>query len=187
MRARTAYISSFGTTSILVAASLLMLGLVSAIVGFHGFPGSSRGEGVTSVPLAPPTRDLRVARHVTRDALGRTASSRVRARAAGRRRGSARGVVKLPSMHPSATVGVVKITPGAPAGGAPQGPVATPPAKAPAAPAPPSTGLPLPPPPDATSIVGGLVGDPPPPPVSGPIEVGINVGGTQISLVGPGD
>jgi hypothetical protein len=54
MRARPAYISSLGTTAILVAAALLMLAVVSAIVAFRGWPGSATGDGgVQSVPLAP--------------------------------------------------------------------------------------------------------------------------------------
>src|SRR4051812_46824138 len=54
MRARPAYISSLGTTAILVAAALMMLAVVSAIVAFRGWPGSATGDGgVQSVPLAP--------------------------------------------------------------------------------------------------------------------------------------
>lgn len=53
MRARFAYISSLGTTAILVAAALLMLAVVGAIVAFHGWPGTADGQTVDSVPLAP--------------------------------------------------------------------------------------------------------------------------------------
>jgi hypothetical protein len=61
MRARFAYITSLGTTAILVAAALLMLGVVGAIVAFHGWPGSAQGKGVRSLPLAPTGPNARVA------------------------------------------------------------------------------------------------------------------------------
>jgi len=61
MRARIAYITSLGTTAILVAAALLMLGVVGAIVAFHGWPGSAAGKGVRALPLAPSGPNARVA------------------------------------------------------------------------------------------------------------------------------
>jgi hypothetical protein len=61
MRARFAYISSLGTTAILVAAALLMLVLVGAIVGFRGWPGGAGDSPVHSVPLAPSAPSDRVA------------------------------------------------------------------------------------------------------------------------------
>jgi hypothetical protein len=51
MRARAAYISSLGTTGILVAAALLMLALVSALVAFRGWPGGM-ADSIASVPVA---------------------------------------------------------------------------------------------------------------------------------------
>lgn len=51
MRARVAYLSSLGTTAILVAAALLMLAVVGAIVAFRAWPDAANGEGVQSVPL----------------------------------------------------------------------------------------------------------------------------------------
>jgi hypothetical protein len=68
MRPRSAYISSLGTTAILVAAALLMLAVVGAIVAFRGWPGGEAGASVQSVPLAPPTASAQVAlvRPVTR-------------------------------------------------------------------------------------------------------------------------
>ena len=56
MRARVAYISSFGTTAILVAAALFILAVVGTIVAFRGWPGGSGGAQVQSVPLAPPAQ-----------------------------------------------------------------------------------------------------------------------------------
>jgi hypothetical protein len=61
MRARFAYISSLGTTAILVAAALLMLAVVSAIVAFRGWPGQASTGGVQTVPLAPGGAAERVA------------------------------------------------------------------------------------------------------------------------------
>src|SRR3954463_6374740 len=61
MRARFAYISSLGTTAILVAAALLMLAVVSAIVAFRGWPGQASSGGVQTVPLAPGDATKRVA------------------------------------------------------------------------------------------------------------------------------
>src|SRR5207237_977628 len=51
MRARAAYISSLGTTGILVSSALFMLTMVSALVAFRGWPGVTPGGGVQAVPL----------------------------------------------------------------------------------------------------------------------------------------
>jgi hypothetical protein len=94
MRARTAYISSIGTTTILVGASLLMLALVSALVAFHGWPDRAGGRTVPSVGLdatpQPVFRLVRVAQP----------TPYVRVLAGGRALGSR-----------AATVGLVKIVP----------------------------------------------------------------------------
>jgi hypothetical protein len=91
MRARVAYMSSLGTTAILVAAALLMLAVVGAIVAFRGWPGGADGPGVQSVPLAPaaPTRVALVRRVATGTRIVRTSASRA---AVGRV--SSAGVVK---------------------------------------------------------------------------------------------
>src|SRR3954470_13087275 len=70
MPVRAAYIRSLSTTSILVAAALLMLGVVSALVGFHGWPQGAVGETVRSVPLQPaPQPVLRNVSSVRRTTL----------------------------------------------------------------------------------------------------------------------
>ena len=51
MQGRAAYIRSFGTTGILVAAALLMLTTVGALVAYDGWPERTVGEPVTSVPV----------------------------------------------------------------------------------------------------------------------------------------
>lgn len=51
MRARTAYISSLGTTGVLIAAALAMLVLVGALVAFDRWPSHAVAEAET-VPIA---------------------------------------------------------------------------------------------------------------------------------------
>ena len=98
MRARIAYITSLGTTAILVAAALLMLGVVGAIVAFHGWPGSAAGKGVRSLPLAPSGPNARVAlvrrAKITRTTKLSRSSKGITSLA---RKASTRGLVKLPS------------------------------------------------------------------------------------------
>jgi hypothetical protein len=55
MRARSAYIRSFGVTGILVSASVIMLAIVSAIVAFDGWPSSASAARVESVAVHVPS------------------------------------------------------------------------------------------------------------------------------------
>src|SRR3954453_9090937 len=109
MRARVAYISSLGTTAILVAAALLMLAVVGAIIAFRGWPGAAKGAGVQSVPLTPPltraSATLVVARGHHASAVGRARPVAARAR-----RLSTAGLVK--QVGPGVVRGVVKVTSG---------------------------------------------------------------------------
>ena len=109
MRARVAYISSLGTTAILVAAALLMLAVVGAIVAFKGWPGAANGAGVQSVPLTTPLTRASATLFVTRP--GRRANV-VRTRAAALTRSAGRlstaGLVK----QVGPVSGVVKVTSG---------------------------------------------------------------------------
>jgi hypothetical protein len=112
MRARVAYISSLGTTAILVAAALLMLAVVGAIVAFRGWPGAANADGVQSVPLAPSF--TRASASVVSTRVHRAASV-VRSTArpvASRRTGrlSTVGLVKV--VGPSVVPGIVKATSG---------------------------------------------------------------------------
>jgi hypothetical protein len=190
MRAHVAYISSLGTTAILVAASVMMLVVVGAIVGFRGWPGGVDGAGVQQVPLAPATTPARVAlvrrgtpvRRIVRAGASRTAARPV----------STVGLVKSVTVGPSVVPGLVMvpvsaapmhpvsahpIVPGNPLAGSPGGPA--PPQGGPSPPGgPPSVpnaGGPLPvpvgtpavPPPSSDQVmtmVGGLLASPPPPP-----------------------
>jgi hypothetical protein len=123
MRARAAYIRSLGTTSILVAAALLMLGVVGALVGFHGWPAGAVGETVPAVPLTPtPQPVLSAVRDVRKtDAVTRVANTP--------RRASTAGLVKVVPVSTPHTVGTPEVfTPGhtGPASGAPPAAAAPP-------------------------------------------------------------
>src|SRR4051794_427609 len=109
MRARVAYISSLGTTAILVAAALLMLAVVSAIVAFRGWPGGATGSGdVQSVPLSPHGTAERAAlvRHVPKaHGVERSNASRAGQPAAARRAVSTAGLVKEQANGPRVVPG----------------------------------------------------------------------------------
>ena len=113
MRARVAYISSLGTTAILVAAALLMLAVVGAIVTFKGWPGAANADGVRSVPLPPSftraSATLVAARPHRRAGLVRSAA--LAARVGGRRLSTA-GLVKQTGPGAGGVAGVVKVTSG---------------------------------------------------------------------------
>ncbi|MEA2450558.1 MAG: hypothetical protein QOG63_2490 [Thermoleophilaceae bacterium] len=130
MRARAAFISSLGTTGILVAAALLMLAVVSALVAFRGWPGGM-SDSVASVPAGnaggTPVALTQVRHVVTpkaavvREVRGASSASRP----------SAAGLVKTTSVD-RAPAGVVKVPPGVHMS---LPPVATPTVRAPMQPA----------------------------------------------------
>jgi hypothetical protein len=143
MRARVAYISSLGTTAILVGAALLMLALVGAIVAFRGWPGQADGAGVQSVPLGPgaasaPAVLVRPVAATSRVVRARAnpvaASARARLSTAGLVKQAGPAVVSGLVMDPVPAASMHPVTP-QPGGG-------TPPAAAqpPLAPKPPSPG-----------------------------------------------
>jgi hypothetical protein len=193
MRARAAYISSVGTTSILVVSAVLLLAVVSALVAFRGWPGHTAGDAVASVPVessAPPVDVRRVAK------LPVVRARRVSAvaHAVVTRRLSTAGLVKDPIARGRAIDGVVavegpRMTPVQQA--APQPP--PPPVVAPEPPAPPSTpDLPVPPG-DLDPVIGGLVDTVTPPagtesPVmidAQPGELTVAVGQTSVGVAFP--
>jgi hypothetical protein len=92
MRVRVAYISSLGTTAILVAAAFTLLTVVGTIVAFKGWPGSA-GSSVQSVPLAPAVSPARVAL-VRRAPAAQHVVRKATARASARRHASTAGLVK---------------------------------------------------------------------------------------------
>jgi hypothetical protein len=111
MRARFAYISSLGTTAILVAAALLMLAVVSAIVAFRGWPGGSGDAGqVHSVPLAPggASKTVALVRRPSGVARGVERSGRAGG-AASRAGASTAGLVKAEATGPRTVPGLVMV------------------------------------------------------------------------------
>lgn len=113
MQARAAYIRSFGTTGILVAAALLMLATVGALVAYDGWPDRTGGDPVASVPVQTP-RDVRAARSV---AAPSPAAARLIAPAAAAATAGTPvpGLVRDVSARSQSTVGLVKV-PAPPAG-----------------------------------------------------------------------
>jgi hypothetical protein len=114
MRARAAYISSFGTTTILVGAALLMLAVGSAIVAYRGWPGSASGSSVETLPLGPHAH--RAASVVRTASAGGLTRGRASLAARARRPVSTAGLLKEPRAGRGSVVpGLVMV----PAGGAP--------------------------------------------------------------------
>jgi hypothetical protein len=194
MRARVAYISSLGTTAILVAAALLMLAVVGALVAFHGWPGSANGAVVQPVPLGSGgdrastliVRPVASTGRVVRvGSFSRLAASRARLSTAGLVKRAAPAVASGLVMDPVPAATMRPASPGSrggsnpapavtPAIGPPQGsgdptPVGDPGGQLPGVPSvapgsPPST-APQPPSSDAVvAMVGELIGGTPPPP-----------------------
>jgi hypothetical protein len=176
MRARAAYISSFGTTTILVGAALLMLAVGSAIVGYRGWPGSVSGSSVESVPLARPAHDAgSLVRAAATTRLTRAKAPKAAAQAG--RTVSTAGLVKLPRAASGAVVPGIVMVPargtvglvspiGASYPAPSRPPIQTPPPKRRDNPGPPSTTPPLPvPDPGGTPLPGSpdqvavIVGD----------------------------
>jgi hypothetical protein len=186
MRARAAYIRSLGTTSILVVAAILMLGVVGALVGFHGWPEGAVGDTVPSVPLKPApqpvlsaVREVRKAPNVTRDArlLGdRTATV-----------GLVKQAAPVSSPRPIGYPEVYapgQVTP-APAAQPPAAPAHNPDAPPEAVPPTPPIGAPT----DTQqlqTLVTQLLGTVPPPPAAPrgdePLQVGIPLVGLTVSV-----
>ncbi len=185
MRARAAYIRSLGTTSILVAAALLMLGVVSALVGFHGWPEGAVGETVPSVPVtAPPRPVLHAVRAVRKaDPVGRATPAR-----AARPALSTAGLVKVVPVRSPQAVGLpVALAPGQVVPTPAQPPAAPEPAQhnsAPADPAPPKP----PAPPSETApiqiLLTQIAGELPPPPDQGD-DTQVNVPLVGLTLTVP--
>ena len=96
-------LSAFGTTGVLLAASLTMLAMVSALVTFDAWPSRTGGASADDVAIqsAPHARAVRAVRHDVADA---TASRRERA-AAGSAIGSARFLGDTRDRGPSGSGG----------------------------------------------------------------------------------
>jgi len=158
MRARAAYISSLGTTGILVAAALMMLALVSALVGFSAWPGGMT-DSVASVPIArgadAPVALTQVRRVAVRERPAALRADRTTA-AAAPRAVSTEGLVKTTAADPG-PADVVKVPSDVH--------MTLPPPGSPTAPQPPGTGPALEPTPaappqdDTPSLVPGRPDD----------------------------
>src|SRR3954453_19399572 len=79
MKATKAYIASLGTTGVLLAAALLMLGVVSAIVAFDRWPDGHVSSRVKTLVLNERPASIRV----TSRAAGASATGPTRTAAAG--------------------------------------------------------------------------------------------------------
>jgi hypothetical protein len=65
VRATKAYIASLGTTGVLLAASILMLAVVSAVVAFDAWPGTTVAAPPHTLVLADRPAPIRVTTHST--------------------------------------------------------------------------------------------------------------------------
>src|SRR3954452_91748 len=63
MKATKAYIASLGTTGVLLAASVLMLAVVSAVVAFDRWPGAGVASPIQTVALNERPATIRVTGH----------------------------------------------------------------------------------------------------------------------------
>jgi hypothetical protein len=86
LKATKAYIASLGTTGVLLAASVLMLAVVSAVVAFDAWPGANAPNPVRTLVLNDKPAAIRVSAHATAPA---TAAARRAVLAAGAARGRA--------------------------------------------------------------------------------------------------
>ncbi len=60
MKANRAYIAGLGTTTVMIASAVLLLGVVSALVAFNGWPGAGIARDVGSLVVKEPATSVRV-------------------------------------------------------------------------------------------------------------------------------
>ena len=116
MRATKAYIASFGTTGVLLGASILMLAVVSAVVAFDGWPSGTVSTRVHTLVLADTPAPIRVSATAP---VGRNAAARAlaAARASGPR---LTNVPRVAGRHfGGGRLGAPLTAPAGPQGGAP--------------------------------------------------------------------
>lgn len=167
MKATKAYIAGVGTTGLLVASSLLMLTVMSALVAFRGFPGADAQGPVQSIlvqtkrapaPVSVPALDSAAVK-----ALLRGSKATERRRAAGGVGGRKRSGIGRPgsgSLARPVTTGRQPVLGGGdPTDSVPTDGVPTPSTPTPGLPSAPSLPqIALPPPPDVVPPPGGSVG-----------------------------
>jgi hypothetical protein len=81
VKATKAYIASLGTTGVLLAASVLMLAVVSAVVAFDRWPDGNVTSRVQTLVLAENPAPIRVSDRATGPSLTRTPRAAALARA----------------------------------------------------------------------------------------------------------
>jgi hypothetical protein len=82
MKATKAYIASLGTTGVLLAASILMLAVVSAVVAFDRWPGGQVAAPVKTLVLTDKAAPIRVSARAAAPSATRAARSAPRTAAA---------------------------------------------------------------------------------------------------------
>jgi hypothetical protein len=118
MRATKAYIASLGTTGVLLAASLLMLAVVSAVVAFDRWPGAGVTTHVHTLVLTDRPAAIRVGTH----SLAPSATPAPR-RAPAPVAAPRRAATVVPTVGVRPVTGVTRpVTPAAPAAPAPAAP-----------------------------------------------------------------
>jgi hypothetical protein len=75
LKATKAYIASLGTTGVLLAASILMLAVVSAVVAFDRWPGGNVSTGVRTLVLTDKAPAIQVSATATGRSLTPTRSA----------------------------------------------------------------------------------------------------------------
>src|SRR4051794_16773039 len=108
MKATKAYIASLGTTGVLLAASILMLAVVSAVVAFDRWPGGSVQSPAQTLILSDKAPAIRVTNNSPAPSLPRAPTP------AAAPRGSA-----APRVVANNRVGGQRFTSARPGGGAP--------------------------------------------------------------------
>src|SRR5438128_1965419 len=97
MRATKAYIASLGTTGVLLAGSLLMLAVVSAVVAFDRWPGGNVTAPVQTVVLDDKPAAIRVSESSTAPSAVR-APARLAAALRSTANAGPRAVVRTPAL-----------------------------------------------------------------------------------------
>jgi hypothetical protein len=109
MKATKAYIASLGTTGVLLAASILMLAVVSAVVAFDHWPGESVQSPAQTLVLSDKAPAIRVSAQASGPSATQSAS----------RAGAPRGGAAPRSVRNDGGVAGQRFTSGRQGGGAP--------------------------------------------------------------------
>jgi hypothetical protein len=130
MKATKAYIASLGTTGVLLAASILMLAVVSAVVAFNHWPNGNVSTRVQTLVLREKAAPIRVSSHSAAPSATPLTTRAVAALGAAPRAGGGPAALAAPRFNGRA---------GTPAAGSPSAPSAPALPAVPKAPSLPST------------------------------------------------